>query len=150
LTKFEVIELENHLTKDIHDGHQNGNLTVIWRDWDKIISHPKMIYLTSVNPGEIKGPHLHTKRTTYFVCIKGKIVFVIRKKDGTYQEIESGEDNPVLVQVPKNTASAHINLSADTSSVLVLADVAWRPNDNEMKNITFDDYSWKHWQVQKS
>jgi len=26
-----------------------------------------------------------------------------------------------------------------------LADVAWKPNDNEMENNTFDDYDWKKW-----
>ena len=151
LDEIDSIKLDIHETRDINDNHVNGSLLVIWRDLDKIIPlKPKMMYITNVKPGEIKGPHLHTKRTTYFVCIKGKIVFIIKNKNGTYQEIESGENNPVLVQVPKNIASAHINLSTDTSSVLVLADVIWRPNDNEMKNITFDDYDWKHWQIQKS
>lgn len=59
------IKLEVHPTKDITDGHVNGSLTVVWRDWDsKIGILPKMIYVSSVNPGEIKGPHLHTKRDT--------------------------------------------------------------------------------------
>ena len=44
-------------------------LTVIWRDWDQIIHNPKMIYVNSVNPGEIKGPHIHKNRTSYFYCI---------------------------------------------------------------------------------
>jgi len=26
-----------------------------------------------------------------------------------------------------------------------LADIAWRSNDNEMKNLTFDDYDWEKW-----
>jgi len=30
---------------------------------------------------------------------------------------------------------------------LTLADVSWKPNDNEMKNITFNDYDWKKWKV---
>jgi len=62
-----IIELEKHATKDIHDSHTNGDLTVIWRDWDNIIKKmPKMVYVSSVNPGEIKGPHLHKNRTSYF------------------------------------------------------------------------------------
>ena len=56
---FNIYELENHLTKDISDLHVNGDLTVIWRNWDKIISNPEMIYVNSVNPGEVKGPHIH-------------------------------------------------------------------------------------------
>ena len=71
--------LEKHETRSIIDQHVNGSLTVIWRDWDKIIKHePKMVYVSSVNPREIKGPHTHTKRNSYFVCIHGKVLFIIQ------------------------------------------------------------------------
>jgi len=121
-------------------------LTVVWREWDNVIkNHPKMVYVSSVNPGEIKGPHLHTRRTSYFVCIHGKVLFVIKEKNGEYREIVSSELNPVLVCIPKNFPSAHVNLSKGISRVLALADIAWKPNDNEMKNVTFDDYDWSKW-----
>ena len=63
--------------------------------------------------------------------------------------LESGEDDPVLVRIPKNIPSAHINLSKNASAILALADIAWRPNDNEMENTTFDDYDWKKWEPRK-
>jgi|TARA_Y100000996_G_scaffold141843_1_gene108546 dTDP-4-dehydrorhamnose 3,5-epimerase len=140
------IELETHQTKDISDGHVNGSLTVIWRDWDKILEvEPKMVYVSSVNPGEIKGPHLHTKRDSYFVCIRGKVIFVAKDEKGKYLEIESSEKKPVLIQVPKNFISAHINPTNEVSTILTLANPAWTPNDDEMKNVTFDDYDWNKW-----
>jgi len=139
-------KVEKHTTKSIIDGHENGSLTVIWRDWDKIIKNePKMVYVSSVNRGELKGPHIHTKRNSYFVCIHGKVVFVIKDENGKYIEIESSDENPNLVYVPKNIASAHLNLSNDVSRILALADIAWKPNDNEMKNIDFEDYDWSKW-----
>ena len=65
------INLEKHETKDVSDGHVNGSLTVVWRDWDKIIKNPiNMIYVSSVNPGESKGPHIHTKRCPITQMIK--------------------------------------------------------------------------------
>ena len=140
------IELETHQTKDISDGHVNGSLTVIWRDWDKILEvEPKMVYVSSVNPGEIKGPHLHTKRDSYFVCIRGKVIFVAKDEKGKYLEIESSEKKPVLIQVPKNFISAHINPTNEISTILTLANPAWTPNEDEMKNVTFDDYDWNKW-----
>jgi dTDP-4-dehydrorhamnose 3,5-epimerase len=140
------IPLEVHPTKDVLDSHVNGSLTVIWRDWDKIFpTEPKMVYVSSVNPGEKKGPHLHTKRDSYFVCIRGKVVFIVKDHEGKYHEIESSEEDPVLVQIPKNFPSAHINTSNQIASVLALASIAWRPNDNEMTNVTFDDYDWNKW-----
>ena len=146
--EFFVKKLENHPTKDVADEHVNGSLTVVWRDWDNIIKNPpKMVYVSSVNPGEIKGPHLHTKRNSYFSCIHGKVVFVIKDHSGKYIEIESSDKEPVLIFVPKNMPSAHVNVSNEVSKVLTLADVAWKPNDNEMQNIFFNDYDWKKWET---
>ena len=141
-----TIKIETHKTKDIKDGHTNGSLSVIWRDWDKKIDYePRMVYVSTVNINEIKGPHIHTKRNSYFTCIHGKVVFIIKDTDGKFYEIESSEENPIMVFVPKNIPSAHINISDKSSSVLALADVAWKPDDDEMVNITFDDYNWKKW-----
>ena len=54
--KTNVTNLEKHETKDIHDNHTNGSLVVIYRDYDKIMKNePKMVYVSSINPGEIKG-----------------------------------------------------------------------------------------------
>ena len=141
-----VIELEKHVTKDIHDSHTNGDLTVIWRDWDNIIKKtPKMVYLSSVNPGEIKGPHLHKNRTSYFSCIHGKVVFIVQDNDGIFEEIEVDSGEPVLICVPNGIASAHINVGKEQARILVLADIAWKPNDNEMTDVKFNDYNFNKW-----
>ena len=39
------------------------------------------------------------------------------------------------------------NISNDVSRVLAITDLAWRPNDNEMENISFDNYDWKKWEI---
>ena len=143
---FRIIDLEKYETKDIHDQHVNGSLTVVWRDWDNIIKEElKMIYVTSTNPGEIKGPHLHTKRNSYFVCIHGEVIFVIQKKSGEYEEIRTDADRPVLIFIPKNVPVAHININDGVSRILTLADLSWKPNDGEMNNISFNDYDWDKW-----
>ena len=144
---FNIYELENHLTKDISDLHVNGDLTVIWRNWDKIISNPEMIYVNSVNPGEVKGPHIHKNRTSYFYCIHGKMAIIIQDRDNKYHEIEMDDKTPKLVSITNGIAAAIVNPSEKISKILVLADIAWKPNDNEMKNISFSDYDWKKWNV---
>ena len=141
---FSVWNLENHQTKDITDSHINGELTVIWRDWDNLIkNNPKMVYVNSVNPGEIKGPHIHKNRTTSFSCIHGNVVLVIQDNDGKFHEIKADSEKPVLITVPKGIAAAIVNPTTKIAKVLVLADIAWRPNDNEVKNVSFDDYDWE-------
>ena len=141
-----IINLEKHETRDVKDEHTNGTLTVVWRDWDKVIlEEPKMVYVSTINPGEIKGPHLHKKRNSYFSCIHGKVTFIIKNDDGEYLEIKTNADEPILLRIPNGIASAHINTTNEIGRVLAIADIAWRPNDNEMENVGFDDYDWKKW-----
>jgi len=143
---FKIIDLEKHETKDNQDQHVNGSLTVVWRDWDNLIkNHPKMVYVNSINPGEIKGPHIHKNRTTYFSCISGNVVLVIQDNDGKFHEVKADSEKPVLITVPNGIAAAIVNPTTKIAKVLVLADIAWRPNDNEMKDVSFDDYDWKKW-----
>ena len=145
MADFKIIRLEKHDTKDINDSHVNGELTVIWRDWDEIINVPKMVYVNSVNPKQVKGPHLHENRTTYFYCVDGKIVIIIQDKKGDFHEIELDSVKPILVSVSNGIAAAIVNPNNNIAKVLVLADIAWKPNDNEMKNIKFEDYDWHKW-----
>ena len=148
---FFVWDLEKHQTIDTTDSHINGELTIIWRDWDNIITnHPKMIYVNSVNPGETKGPHLHKNRTTYFSCIHGSIVLIIQDNDGRFHEVKADSERPTLISVRNGVAAAIVNPTDDISKVLVLADIAWKPNDNEMKNIDFENYDWNKWKKQNS
>ena len=143
---FFVWDLEKHQTRDITDSHINGELTVVWRDWDNLIkNHPKMVYVNSINPGEIKGPHIHKNRTTFFFCIHGNVVLIIQDNDGKFHEIKADSDKPILITVSNGTAAAIVNPTTKIAKVLVLADTAWRPNDDEMKNILFDGYNWDKW-----
>jgi len=148
---FFVWDLEKHQTKDTTDSHINGELTIIWRDWDNIITNPpKMIYVNYINPREIKGPHIHKNRTTYFSCIHGSIVLVIQDDDGKFHEVKADSEKPTLISVRNGIAAAIVNPTDDISKVLVLADIAWKPNDNEMKNIDFENYDWNKWKKQNS
>ena len=142
---FSILDLETHQTKDIEDSHINGELTVISRNWDNIIKNPEMVYVNSINPGEIKGPHIHKKRTSFFYCIDGKMTLVIKDNNNKYNEIEVDSQESKLISVSKGTPAAIINPSQNISKILVLADVALKPNDNDMENVTFDDYDWNKW-----
>ena len=143
---FSIWDLEKHQTKDITDSHINGELTVIWRDWDNLLkNHPKMVYLNSINPREIKGPHIHKNRTTSFFCIDGNVVLIIQDDDKKFHEVKMNSEKPVLVTVPNGIAVAIVNPTDKITKVLILADIAWKPNDNEMKDVLFDGYNWEKW-----
>ena len=75
---FHVHNLEVHQTKDIKTENINGELTIIWRDWDKIINQPQMIYLNLINPHEIKGPHLHKKRKSTRISHTSEVLLIMK------------------------------------------------------------------------
>jgi dTDP-4-dehydrorhamnose 3,5-epimerase-like enzyme len=72
-------------------------------------------------------------------------VFIIKENSGNYLEIETGEDDPILIEIPKNHSSAHINLSDEPSILLALVSPSWKPNSKDEHNVTYDDYDWKKW-----
>jgi len=144
-SEFFVHKLERHQTKDTTDGHINGELSVVWRDWDKIINDPKMIYVNSIDAKQVKGPHIHKNRTSYFYCIDGEIIIVIKDRKGAFHEIKANSDEPILVVVSNGVAAALVNPTEKIARVLVLADLAWKPDDDEMVNTSFEDYKWDKW-----
>ena len=75
------------------------------------------------------------------------MVIIIRDDDGKYHEIETDANDSRLICVANGTAAAILNPSNDISKILVLADIAWRPNDNEMENVIFNDYNWNKWKT---
>ena len=70
---------------------------------------------------------------------------LFKKKPGEYEEIRANADKPVLIVIPKNIPTAHINVNNGISRILALADISWKPNDGEMENTTFEDYDWNKW-----
>ena len=104
-----------------------------------------MIYVNTVNPWEIKGPHLHKNRTSYFYCIEGEIIIIVQENNDKYHEIKINANDSKLVSVSNGVAAAIVNASNTKSKILVLADISWKPNDNEMENIDFEKYDWNKW-----
>ena len=72
-------------------------------------------------------------------------MFIIKENSDNYLEIESGEDNPVLIEIPKNYSSAHINLSDEPSIIMALVSPSWKPNNKDEHNVTYDNYDLKKW-----
>ncbi len=142
---FSIHDLENHITRDINDSHTNGELTVVWRNWDEKFNAPEMVYVNKIMSKEVKGPHIHQNRTSYFYCVEGKLVIIIKEKNGKYHEIETNSTDSKLISVSNGTPAAILNPSNNISKILVLADIAWKPNDNEMSNSKFSNYDWKKW-----
>jgi dTDP-4-dehydrorhamnose 3,5-epimerase len=73
------------------------------------------------------------------------MIIVIKDKNGKYNEIEANSGSSKLVSVSNGVSAAIVNPSDKISKILVMADIAWKPNDNEMENSSFDNYDWEKW-----
>ena len=79
--------------------------------------HPVMAYVSMTEPGVARGPHEHVDQADLF-CFTGPSTFRIYLWDnrktspthGVHSRFEAGEENPLLVLVPKGVVHAYKNV----------------------------------------
>ena len=103
---------------------------------------PQQVYLTVIEPRQIKGPHLHFIRTGCFTCIKGNVRFVLRTVNG-YKVFFSGESHEYRsLIVPTGVPAALQNLGDDDAYVLNMPYPAWTPHMNDEHYADFSDFDF--------
>ena len=108
------------------------------------------IYFSCAWPGTVKAWHIHKSMTVNNAVISGRAKLVLydgRQGSPTFGEVEEvfmGEDNYVLVQIPRGIANGY---KAYGDKLVILANCASEPHDpQEMERIDpFDNdipYDW--------
>ncbi len=132
-------------TKDA-DGNANGYLVPVYNINEKFYpagEEPQQVYMTTVKPGTIKGPHLHYIRRGCFTCIKGNIRVVLRV-EGEYQVFFSGEDYEYQsIEIPKGIPAALQCLGDEEAMVLNMPFPAWTPEQNDEHSADFSDFDFE-------
>jgi len=113
------------------DGLRNGFVLTLWNshedDWQ-----PEQVYVTVIEPGCSKGPHLHKVRHGRFVCIAGNVRVRLRREDGRYEQHVSGDDHQhAMIEVPPGVAAELINDSYRNAIVINMPNPAWRADDQD-------------------
>lgn len=125
--------------------NKNGFLVPIYNvhdDFFKPSKEPQQVYLTVIDPGAIKGPHLHFIRTGCFTCIKGNARFILKTPNG-YQVFHSGENHDYLsVEVPAGVPAALQNMGGEDAYVLNMPNPAWTPTMNDEHTADFSDFDF--------
>ena len=86
---------------------ERGWLTEILRCDDEIFEKFVQVYATAAYPDVVKAWHMHKKQTDNLVCIKGSAKLVLydsrkgSKTKGEINELTIGEENPLLVKIPR-------------------------------------------------
>jgi dTDP-4-dehydrorhamnose 3,5-epimerase len=126
-------------------GDVNGYLVPLYNIHDKFFEEgkePQQVYLTTIKPGKIKGPHLHFIRTGCFTCIKGN-VRIILKIEGQYKVFFSGEDHDYRsIIVPTGIPAAVQCLGSEEALMLNMPQPAWTPDMNDEHTADFSDFDF--------
>lgn len=136
ITVGEVSRIETHDSQ----GRVNGWLLPIWNihEWS-MVQQVDQVYLTTINPGLVKGPHLHMKRRGFFKVIRGVIRLVVRNEFGVYMTTEMGVDDSAIT-VPPGLPAALYNFGPTEAYVLNMPSPAWRPDDQDEWPVEGWDY----------
>jgi dTDP-4-dehydrorhamnose 3,5-epimerase len=131
-------------TKDEH-GEVNGFLVPLYNIHDKFFEsgkQPQQVYMTTILPGKIKGPHLHHIRTGFFTCIKGNVRVVLKTESG-YEVFFSGEDYEYKsIEVPTGVPAAVQCLGDEEAFLLNMPNPAWTPDMNDEHTADFSDFDF--------
>lgn len=128
---------------------ERGWLSELWRT-DQIdgINRPVMTYISSTEPGVVRGPHEHIDQADYF-CFLGPGNFKVfvwdnRPDSPTYNVHHTfvvGQDAPHAVIVPKGVVHAYKNVSHIPGIVINCPDQLYRGENyaEEIDEIRHED-----------
>ncbi len=109
------------------------------------------IYFSIVNPGVIKGWHLHSRMTINYAVVDGNIKLVLfdqrpaSKTRGVVQEIVFGQLNYRLVRVPPGVVNGFTSIGGARAVVANCANIPHDPDEiTRIDPFTSDiPYDWK-------
>ncbi len=133
---------------------ERGRLMEILRQDDKLFEKFGQVYLTTAYPGVVKGWHYHKKQDDNMAVVKGMMKIVLfdgRKKSPTYKEINeffSGENNPILVHIPRGVYHGFKCISEEEALVInIPTEVYNYDNPDEFRlsphNNNIISYNWE-------
>lgn len=121
---FDVIDLESH-------ADSRGVLFEIMRFKDQNIPGEGYIYAFSVNPGERRGDHYHTKKQEWFTCVYGEAAILIEDKNGNKKKIVLNSIKPKLLYFGPYTSHAILNESKEVAVLVSYGSKQHDPNDSD-------------------
>ena len=114
---------------------ERGKVMHMLREDDPEFERFGEIYFSVVNPGVVKGWHLHKKMTLNYCVVSGMIKLVLydsRTSSSTYrqiQEISMGEDNYCLVKIPVGVTNGFKGMGVKPAIVANCATLAYSPEE---------------------
>ena len=133
---------------------ERGRLMEVLRKDDSIFKKFGQVYITTVNPGFVKGWHYHKLQYDSFCCLKGKIRLVLydsRESSETKGEVNEfllSLEEQKLVQIPPQVMHGIESMSNEESIILNITSETYnREIPDEFRVDPFNNdipFKWKN------
>lgn len=130
-----------------------GYVMEILRSDEEIFTKFGQCYLSTCNPGKIKGWHYHRRHVDNFVIVEGNarvVLYDIRKNSPTKGEINEfvlGEENPILLQIPTFVYHAVQCLGNEPSYLVSIPSEPYNNANPDEEKVPWDSevvpYKWR-------
>jgi len=128
-----IKDVETKKLKLIPD--ERGRLMEILRSDEEIFQRFGQVYMTTANPGVVKGWHYHKKQDDYFTCISGVMrlaLYDAREDSPTYKEVNDftiSLDAPMLVRIPRLVYHGFKSVGDKEAVVINVPTLPYNPAD---------------------
>jgi dTDP-4-dehydrorhamnose 3,5-epimerase-like enzyme len=106
------------------DGANNGRVIELWKEGKKTTA-----YVTVTAPGQMKGFHLHQRRTCRFVPVRGRLTVILVSR-GSKTNITLDSAHPQRLIVPPGICIGLKNTEKEEAWLLNLPIPAYDPDDD--------------------
>lgn len=136
--------------KPIHD--DRGYLMEILRSDDEIFKRFGQVYITVAYSNVVKAWHMHKRQDDYFCVVKGNAKVVLydsrskSKTKGQVQEIKMGENNPILLKIPKNVYHGFTSVGKGQAYIINVPTLPYNKKNPDEFRLPFNTekipYNW--------
>jgi dTDP-4-dehydrorhamnose 3,5-epimerase len=122
-----------------------GYVREVLRDDDNLLERFGQTTVTRTYPGVIKAFHWHKRQDDVWYVAQGmaRVVMHDLRKDspthGETQVVFAGEDNPVLIMIPRGVAHGYQVLGDTPVLLFYHVTQSYNPDDPDEERISFDD-----------
>lgn len=133
------------IKKLVKHSDDRGFFMEVLRDDDKLLKKFGQTSYTETYPGVIKAFHWHKKQDDLWFVARGMAQVVLhdmRDDSSTYKETQvifAGEDNPVLILIPKGVAHGYKVLGEKSVCLFYHTTQSYDSADPDEERISFDD-----------
>lgn len=131
---------------------ERGRLMEILRRDDPFFEKFGQVYMTTAYPGVVKAWHFHRKQADHFACVKGMMKLVLydgreeSKTKGLVNEFFVGEQNPILVRIPRLVHHGFKGIGVEEAIVINCVTEPYEYANPDEFRLPFDDpsipYDW--------